>query len=260
MKKTVLLSIIIGLFFACEIVAQTPGKTLRTKNYKEPNNIGSIINGYLQMQTSPLNCKSDPLLHGMFSDYYTKGVIGDSNINVIGRALYGPADCVFSQGSYAYVGAGGALLIFDCSDPDTSLLVGSVYLGKHVYGWCIKYIYVKDNYAYIANSSEGLWIIDVSDPASPFKAAEISIHGLSMGVYVQGGYAYVTTKLNDGQGGGLWVIDVSDPVNPQIVGSDTTIGTSYGICVKDSCAYIGSKYSGIPEFKIMNISNPSNPY
>ena len=73
MKKTVLLSIIIGLFFACEIVAQTPGKTLRTKNYEGTNNIGSIINGYQQIQTSPINGKSDPLMNYGFSDY-SKGV------------------------------------------------------------------------------------------------------------------------------------------------------------------------------------------
>jgi len=159
------------------------------------------------------------------NDGFTRESQGISDVSLVSRALAGPAYCVVAQGSYTYVGAGGALLVYDCADPDNSILVGSVHLGNRTASSMIKYLYAKDNYIYVANDFEGLWIIDVTDPTNPFKAS--------------------------------WVVDVSDPLNPEITGSNTAIDFSAGISVEDDYVYICSPFTS--SINIVNISNPSNP-
>jgi hypothetical protein len=59
---------------------------------------------------------------------------------------------------------------------------------------------VAGGYAYVADSSGGLVVVDVSDPANPTYAGGYDTSGSAFGVAVAGGYAYVT----DGTTGWWW--------------------------------------------------------
>ncbi len=65
-------------------------------------------------------------------------------------------------------------------------------------------VFVSGSYAYVADGTSGLQIIDVSNPVSPALAGSYDTPGYAHGVSVSGSYAYVA----DG-GSGLGIIDVS---------------------------------------------------
>ena len=77
------------------------------------------------------------------------------------------------------------------------------------------------NYAYVADDSNGLVIVDVTNPASPTLKGNYYTAGYSMGVAVAGNYAYVADYSN-----GLVIVDVSNPAAPTLKGSYNTAGNS----------------------------------
>jgi len=252
--KKVILTAVIGLFITCGIIAQTDfGKTMGKANDAEKP---WIFNPEID-NDSQINYQMPTFNNG--TDGFTKESQGVSNVSLLSRALAGPANCVVTNGSYTYVGAGGALLTYFNADPNNITLVGSIQLGNRTSGTSIKYIYARDNYVYVANDFEGLWIIDVSDPTNPYKASELDLPGISLSVFAKDNFVYVTTGSGFApfNSGALWVIDASDPINPEITGSTNSVGFSAGITVIDTCAYICSPFSA--SINIVNINNPTDP-
>ena len=114
-------------------------------------------------------------------------------VGTTGGAVYD----VFVQDNYAYVCAGG-LLILDVSAPSNPTNVGYVALPDMACG-----VYVQDGLAYVADHSSGLRIIDVSVPSSPIEVGFYDTPDYAEGVYVQVGLAYVADVYS-----GLRIIDV----------------------------------------------------
>jgi len=109
-------------------------------------------------------------------------------------------------------------------------------------------IFVSGNYAYVADGSAGLKIIDVSVPATPTIVGSASMDHV-MDVFVSGDYAYVA----DGSDG-LKVVNISNPATPVIVGSVVTEGAE-GLFVSGNYAYVADLWT----LKVINISNPATP-
>jgi hypothetical protein len=111
---------------------------------------------------------------------------------------------------------------------------------------------VEGNYAYIARSSYGLWIVNVANPMAPSTAGSYDTPGNAKSVTLEGNMAYVA----DGDDG-LWIINVSNPATPLPIGSYDGIGIS-GSCD----AAVGGNYAYVAywdSLRIVNISNPSAP-
>ncbi|MCS6951106.1 MAG: dockerin type I domain-containing protein, partial [bacterium] len=106
--------------------------------------------------------------------------------------------------------------------------------GAHAQGWNVELVgwiggaftdvYVEGNYAYCTVSA-GLLVMDVSVPSAPREVARLFLPGEALGVFVQGGYAYVA----DVRGGllilrftGLARYSVSGQVELQDFGGDLT--------------------------------------
>jgi hypothetical protein len=100
-------------------------------------------------------------------------------------------------------------------------------------------IYVAGNYAYIIVTTNGFYIIDVSDPKNPKELSHYpTIVGAMGDVCVAGDYAYITDM-----GWGLSVLDVSDPNDPEEVGFYDSPGTCE-VDVAGVYAYIAN-YDGV---------------
>ena len=99
---------------------------------------------------------------------------------------------------------------------------------------------VADGYAYIADSSNGLVVVDVSDPANPIGAGGYDTSGYAYGVAVSGDYAYVADEIN-----GLVVVDVSDPANPTYMGDYETSDNARGVAVSGDYAYLADGTGGL---------------
>ncbi|MCU0370906.1 MAG: hypothetical protein MUC31_05780, partial [Bacteroidales bacterium] len=94
------------------------------------------------------------------------------NTTLIGQWGYGPCNTVAVNGNYAYIGSGCMLVILDISDPSSPQKLGALALPD-----ILQELTISGNYAYVADSDEGLRIIDITDPALPFEEGFYDIPG-----------------------------------------------------------------------------------
>ena len=77
-------------------------------------------------------------------------------------------------------------------------------------------VFIKNNIAYLVDGSDGLEILDVSDPSNIQELGQINNEVGSLytrKVFVSDDVAYLAVKNN-----GLRLIDISDPSNPTKIG------------------------------------------
>ncbi|WP_147073278.1 DUF4347 domain-containing protein, partial [Microcystis aeruginosa] len=114
--------------------------------------------------------------------------------------------------------------------------------------WDLK---VVGNYAYLADWTSGLQIIDISNPTNPIFKGNYDTDA-AYGVEVVGNYAYIA----DGSSG-LQIIDISNPSNPTFIGNYANLGAVLGVQVVGNYAYLVN--NGASSLEIIDISNPTNP-
>ena len=126
-------------------------------------------------------------------------------------------------------------------------LVGNYDTSGYAYG-----VQVVGDYAYVADHTSGLQIIDISNPTTPTLKGNYNTSSYALGVQVVGNYAYVA----DYDSGGLQIIDISNPTTPTLKGNYDTSGYAWGVQVVGNYAYVADAFSGL---QIIDISNPSTP-
>lgn len=178
--------------------------------------------------------------------YSARGGATDLKTGLIGSEAFGPASTVCKSGDYAYLCAGGALVVLDVSDPSNPTESGRINIPAMLIG-----IDVVGDYAYVVDKRRGLRVVDVSDPSNPEEVGFYDLPGVAYRVDVEGKYAYVTNSKE-----GLRIIDVSNPEKPLEVGRYDTPGEALGIQVRDGYAYVADKFRGL---RVINVSNPSEP-
>lgn len=170
------------------------------------------------------------------SDPNTPYLSGSCASSEIGIDLY-------VSGNYAYL-LGRSLAIFDISDKTRPFFVGSL---RFLYG--VNELVISGNYAYIAGFTDGLHIVNISDPTHPTLIS--SIGGTSMfHIFVSGNLAYGSCSWS-----GLKIIDISDPAHPVIITEYNPGGMVQGVSVSGNYAYIGTDHG----MTIINVSDPKEP-
>lgn len=167
----------------------------------------------------------------------------------------GYAQAVDAEGKYAYVVEDEydmGLAIIDVEDPGRPRTVSRLVTE----GWASRIDY-SDGCAYVVDNSEGLIIIDVSDPHAPYETASILGNDLIVShwvtdVFVRDKLAYVTL----GGDSSLAVVNVEDASDPSLVGSLNLNAFPRAVFVEGEYAYIACGYCGLV---IADISDPSNP-
>ncbi len=111
---------------------------------------------------------------------------------------------------------------------------------------------IAGNYCYVADYTQGLLVLDITNPETPTFAGQYNSPGYTNSVAVQGNYAYIA----DGDLG-IKVVDITNPAAPNLVGSlDSTIGTAMDIAVAGDLAYLACNSDG---FQVIDVSDPTNP-
>jgi LPXTG-site transpeptidase (sortase) family protein len=175
------------------------------------------------------------------------------------------------QGNYAYMPAGeGEYQVIDISSKSNPEVVGHLLVGFNFTNA------VTGDYAYIKKergASEGLSLLDISDPTNPNMLIEnqIPLTGCCVDVRVLGDYLYATTTGTPG----LHIINISDPLSPGAPIS-LNIGDPDGatwIFFDGDCAFVGMGSAGgiLPTpppdsyypreggFVVVDIADPSSP-
>ncbi|MDA9090601.1 hypothetical protein N9J84_00700 [Porticoccaceae bacterium] len=168
---------------------------------------------------------------------YTKNALNHGTKSLVNVSTPLDAKQVELVGDLAYVADGTSLRIYNVSDPESSVdELSSISVTDF-----IEDMTVSGDFVYLANTVDGLKIIDVSDPENPILAGmENSLNDTPEGGYVTntvtvvGDFAYTTIdNLNK-----LIVHDVSDPSNPALIGSELAITeTSHGLVVLSDFIY-----------------------
>lgn len=115
-------------------------------------------------------------------------------------------------------------------------------------------IAISGDYAYVMDKSEGLHVVDISDPTNPTIAGSYDhpTDKYAFGLTISGNYAYVA----HGEAG-LVIIDISDPTNPILAGSCSTPNTCNSqIDISGNYVYVASRDGGL---RIIDVSDPTNP-
>lgn len=155
--------------------------------------------------------------------------------------LAGPADLVEANGGRAYVAAGGALTLFDLSDPAAPRRQGSYAFPEKIWGFA-----VVGQVVYVAADFFGLGILDASDPEAPALLGSVRTPGQVKNVDVSGGVAVLADHMS-----GVDLIDVSDLRAPAALGSVYLDGYGRDVATLGPRAYAVDDPSG---FYVLDLS------
>lgn len=196
-----------------------------------------------------------PATHITFSDLYaivSENVAGIEFIDFTGSIVgqYTTVDAVLTttlDGSLAYTSEGmTGFEVVDIGDPLNPTQEafyaesGGPRAGQKV-----------DNIAYIADYSDGLTIMDLTDPAAPIIVSSVPTELWCYDVVVYGDYAYALDFHGE-----LTVIDITDPSTPVV---EYIYPGPTGLRSMDRCGdylYLGTYYDGV---QVVDITNPVLP-
>ena len=149
------------------------------------------------------------------------------------------------QGDLLYIANNDlGLRILDIADPLHPIEVGFL----EMQGFYSRVVPGGDIVYFFTNSSNGLYIVDVSTPAEPIELARFDI-GDRGGMSLAGEYLFVAARWN-----GCKVIDVSTPTSPVEVAVINDI-YGYDVATEGERAYVSTGDSLL----ILDISTPSDP-
>ncbi|MCP4547504.1 MAG: T9SS type A sorting domain-containing protein [bacterium] len=155
----------------------------------------------------------------------------------------------FSSSNFFPLTGPGGLTVIDISHPDKPLIVGVCEIPSRP-----DKIVLHGDYAYVAESYEGIHVIDISDPHNPEAVHFIDIYnpGRRVSMEVADDLLYVTLS----QGALLLIYDMGNPLSPVEIGSLGSMGGILGLKVRGGYAYIAGGSSGL---WVVDVSDPTAP-
>jgi len=140
------------------------------------------------------------------------------------------------------------LTVLDIANPSAPSFLGSFEIQWPGSAWSVE---VHDGIAYVTTYHDGLWLIDVSNPAAAVILATYDTSGEARDVTVDDGHAYV----RDGPGG-VVILDVSSPTEPEFLANIATESFVLATAIDGERLIIGE--SGA-QLRVFDITNPTAP-
>lgn len=153
-----------------------------------------------------------------------------------------PTDVV-AVGDYLYLFDWG-LTVVDVSQPETARMVGEFEVDPPISSRGS--VYVRGEYAYLANRSADFTIVDVSDPTAPQEEGSCAVNGRD--IAVRGDYAYLPDDT-------LNVVDITNPGAPSLVGTAPISGYVQAMGISGEYGYVLA--DGV--LRVYDLTNPTAP-
>lgn len=134
---------------------------------------------------------------------------------------------------------------------DKLLTVGNGIVGIEETPDTAQALTVSGDYAFVADMTAGLQIMDISNPSNPERIGSVDTPGKALDIEVKRNYAFVADYT-----GGIHTVDISDPENPTIVYSLDTPGRASGITISGDYIFVADSSADI---QMIDISDPSSP-
>ena len=153
--------------------------------------------------------------------------------------------------NYLYAVDSHTINVFEISELGNPKDLEDIYAG-----FDIETIFNRDNYLFLG-SMQGMYIYDITTPATPAFISEFQ-HGTACDpVVVDGDYAYITLRGGNNCGAtesGLFIIDISDITTP-ILTTSYEMDEPYGLGIKENKLFICDGKSGLKVYDKTNIDN-----
>ena len=122
-------------------------------------------------------------------------------------------------------------------------------------------VFIDGDYAYVTNEDEGLKVVNITDPTSPFIIGSYDTDDIAQSVYVDGDYAFIADYAGDPFiEENVLILDVSDPTNPTHLGNCSSIEAAgdyaWDIISTGDIAYLANGDGGL---NVIDVSTPSSP-
>ncbi len=159
-----------------------------------------------------------------------------------------PRSGVAYSGNYLFVTTNTTLWSYDISDPYNPTIANELYLGNSL----ITQLYMRGNIIYIVSASQGLKLVDVSDPLN-LQLIHAYSYIINYKFDISGDYLYAVNSS-----GVLVILNISDSLNVNVVSSINVSGYTENIAVFNDKAYI-TKVSTGGGLQIVDVADPSSP-
>lgn len=157
------------------------------------------------------------------------------------------ANDVDVDGNYAYTATYSGLRIFDLSNPASPVGVGTY--GEN---WgAAQGVEANGSYVYVALSTEGFRVVNVSNPSQPSEVLHFGLPGTASGLVVDGQYVHVAD-----QSGGVRTVDISNPSFPFEAGHYDFPNSG---SIKNAVALDQTVYVLGNDLKILDMSDSAAP-
>ncbi len=184
--------------------------------------------------------------------YETIELIGSASTPSVAWSLH-------VEDGYAYVAdVDSGLQIFRVVEPSSPQFVAAFDSISDARG-----VTADGDYAYLCGDligsgpSNGLYIIDITNPANPIRVGGLEGLGWTPDIHVSDHYVFVADWDI-----GLHVISVSNPANPILAATLPVTGTPYGVFASGNYVYITTEWNDWAEWEglhIIDITNPIDP-
>ncbi len=152
---------------------------------------------------------------------------------------------------YLYAVDSHNINVFNISDLENPEDLEDVYAG-----FDIETIFNRGNHLFLG-SMRGMYIYDISSPATPTFVSEFQ-HGTACDpVVVDGDYAYVTLRGGNECGAlesGLFIVDISNIEDPKLT-IDYPMDEPYGLGIKDEKLFVCDGSSGLKVYDKTDVEN-----
>ena len=152
---------------------------------------------------------------------------------------------------YLYAVDWSSINIFDITDLDNPKALEEVYTNN-----AIETIYNQGDILFLGGP-QGMYIYDISEPATPTYISEF-VHGTACDpVVVDGEFAYVTLKGNNWCGNtesGLYIVNLEDLTNPVLQKFYPLTGPN-GLGFKDNKLFICDSFDGLKVYDKSDVNN-----
>jgi hypothetical protein len=128
---------------------------------------------------------------------------------------------------------------------------GATSIGYSPFSGQINGLALKGDFAFIANSSTGLELFDISDPTHPQKVRTVQATPGAWDIHLLDERLYLSCHHF-----GVRILDVSDPSDARVMGSLDNGGEAYGVFALGNSLYVADLQDGV---EVLDISSPGSP-
>ena len=172
----------------------------------------------------------------------TTGISLAADIELTGQWSGGQASAISVTDSAIYLGHGSTISVFHTR---TFAMISQISLSGY-----IRNLVISGQYAYVAATEAGLFILDIANPTQIKQVAAVNDVTV-LRVVVQGNYAYLAA--NDA---GLRILDISNPAAPKKLIDFKPESWVEGVAVEGRYAWLACNNRGLC---VVDVQNPAAP-